>query len=354
MTLIKQFKADLPVKGVTLDAKMGADIDKIISENPNVSPFMKMFWEEQNKLQCSSPHGVKYHPMLIHFCLSLYAKSANAYEELRSSNILTLPSQRTLRDYRNVIKPQAGFNPEVIQQLYDTTNGLAGYQRYVVISRDEMKIKDNLVYDKSLEELIGFVDLGDPILKMESTAQLWLMMDSFFDCPNVRSFTEHKTSRKPNVAPYKNCDDPRLNWLIDNFLVYLRNWKLYTETLPGNLSQSDREKMFISRQTFVITVYSMVEVTRHLSSKGVPEVLSNRFIQHILEEHFGQHRSLGRRNENPSSFAFGYQEDTVRDRQTVMKITLNTSGRHEKNKRPWSHVNKETLKKRKTKDHGPM
>ena len=64
---------------------------------------------------------------------------------------------------------------------------------------------------------------------MESTAQFCLMMDSFFDCLNVCSFTEHKTSHKPNVAPYKNCEDPRLNWLVDNFLVYLRNWKLYAK-----------------------------------------------------------------------------------------------------------------------------
>ena len=163
---------------------------------------------------------------------------------------------------------------------------------------------------------------------MESTAQLCLM-DSFFDCLNVRSFTEHKTLREPNVAPYKNCEDPRLNWLVDNFLVYLRNWKLYTETLPGNLSQSDCEKMFISHQTyegFLITVYSMVEVTRYLLSIGAPEVLSNWFNQDILEEHFSQHRTLGHRNENPSSYAFGYQENIVRDRRTVMKITGNTSG----------------------------
>ena len=33
---------------------------------------------------------------------------------------------------------------------------------------DEMKIKDNLVYEKSSEELIGFVDLGDPILNYGS------------------------------------------------------------------------------------------------------------------------------------------------------------------------------------------
>ena len=127
-------------------------------------------------------------------------------------------------------------------------------------------------------------------------------------------------------------------------MVYLRNWKLYTETLPGDC---DCEKMFISRQTyegFLITVYSMVEVTRYLLSIGVPEVLSNRFNQDILEEYFGQLRSLGRR-----IHLLGYQENIVRDRRTVMKITGNTSGRHEKNKRPWFHVNNEMLKKRQSK-----
>ena len=32
-----------------------------------------------------------------------------------------------------------------------------------------------------------------------------------------------------------------------------------------------------------------------------------------------------------------------------MKITGNTSGRHKKNKRPWFHVNNETLMKRQLK-----
>ena len=74
---VNKMKAELPEKGVTLDAKMGADIEQIMSENSNISPFMKMFWEERNKLQGSNTHGVKYHPMLIRFCLSLYAKSTS-------------------------------------------------------------------------------------------------------------------------------------------------------------------------------------------------------------------------------------------------------------------------------------
>ena len=60
--------------------------------------------------------------MIIKFCLLIAAKSPSAYEALRfdikkGSGILVLPSQRTLRDYRNYICPKRGFNPEIVQEL---------------------------------------------------------------------------------------------------------------------------------------------------------------------------------------------------------------------------------------------
>ena len=72
--------------------------------------------------------------MIIHFYLSLASKSASAYDELRSSNVLTLPSCRTLRDYKNAIKPHAGFNPVVIQER-KTTELFTGHQRNIVVIR---------------------------------------------------------------------------------------------------------------------------------------------------------------------------------------------------------------------------
>ena len=100
--------------------------------------------------------------MIIRFCLSLAAKSASAYDELCSSNILTLPTRRTLRDYKNAVKPGAGFNHQVINELTKIASGLKDCQRYIVLSFDEMKIKENLVYDKYSGQLVGYVDLGDP------------------------------------------------------------------------------------------------------------------------------------------------------------------------------------------------
>ena len=102
--------------------------------------------------------------MIIRFCLSIASKSASSYDELRNSKVLTLPSRRSLRGYKNAIRPYVGFNAEVVQELVKITSALSGVQRYCVISFDEIKIQENLVFDKYSGELIGYVDLGDPEL----------------------------------------------------------------------------------------------------------------------------------------------------------------------------------------------
>ena len=91
---------------------------------------------------------------------SLAVKSNSAYEELRNSGILLLPSTRTLRDYRNFIKPQTDFSQQVIEDLINTTSSHFDVQRYVVLLFDEMKVKANLVFDKHTGELKGYLDLG--------------------------------------------------------------------------------------------------------------------------------------------------------------------------------------------------
>ena len=75
---------------------------------------MKLFWGKQMKFINSSPSQLRYHPMIIKFCLGLYAKSPAAYEQLRlnekeGTGVMILRSQRTLRDYRNYIRPSANY-----------------------------------------------------------------------------------------------------------------------------------------------------------------------------------------------------------------------------------------------------
>ena len=77
---------------------------------------------------------------------------------------MVLPSQRRLKDYRNAIRPQRGFQKEVVEELKALTDSYFDVQRFVVLLFDEMKVMSNLVFDKVTEELIGFTDLGDPDL----------------------------------------------------------------------------------------------------------------------------------------------------------------------------------------------
>ena len=66
---------------------------------------MKMFWQHQSEA-VSKKQVHKYHPMIIRFCLSLYAKSPSTYNELQDSNILTLPSKRALLDNKILLNPK--------------------------------------------------------------------------------------------------------------------------------------------------------------------------------------------------------------------------------------------------------
>ena len=152
---------EIETKAVNLPSDISS-FNNTMDNNYKISPFMKLFWGQQ-KSAFSKKSGVgKCHPMIIRFCLSLATKSGSAYDELRNSNVLVLPSRRTLRDYRNAIKPTVGFSPKVIAELGSLTKDFRNLQRYICSAFDEMKIQSNLKYNKYSGELIGYIDLGDP------------------------------------------------------------------------------------------------------------------------------------------------------------------------------------------------
>ena len=104
----------------------------------NVSPFMKFFWVEQQKYLLSNPTSVRYHPMIIRYCFSLCAKSPSTYEDIRfdkksGTDFLVLPSRRRLRDYKNYIHPQRGFNPDIIKELKFRVKDFSDRKIYCIV-----------------------------------------------------------------------------------------------------------------------------------------------------------------------------------------------------------------------------
>ena len=166
--LIAKLQSSIDNNSVKVTDDLDQDLKAIFNkcDKRKINDFMKLFWEEQIKSLSKSASQVRYHPMIIKFCLALYAKSPAAYDLLRlnekeGSGCLILPSKRTLRDYRNYIKPKTGFNTDIINDLSEKTTSFSNLERFVCLSFDEMKIQEDLVWNKHTGELIGFVDLGD-------------------------------------------------------------------------------------------------------------------------------------------------------------------------------------------------
>ena len=94
-----------------------------------------------------------------------------------------------------------------------------------------------------------------------------------------------------------------------------------------------------------ITVYSLEEIVKFLLDHGFQYVLTIKFNQDLLEEHFGQHRQVARRSTNPT---LQVQENKFRTQRSIAtSITRNTKG----SKRPKEGITLTTspLKKRKKK-----
>ena len=175
----------------------------------------------------------------------------------------------------------------------------------------------------------------------DETAKLCSLINDFFDMCNVRSTTECTRKRNSNLEPFKSVDDPRLAWMKDCFLQYFEKW-LQTIEETDEISKEDKSKMFISKQTFEgykITVNSIIELIRFLLLNGVKYVLTERFMQDVLEEYFGYQRSHGRRCDNPMASEFGYNDQIINMQRTIAPKG-NVRGKHSLK---WSKVSDEPL-----------
>ena len=158
-------------QGEIVDTDLHSDLIAIMNENSekvkSVYPegsFSRLFWDQQLKMASQkNPRQMRWHPVLIKWCIHLKLLSSASYHALRTSGFIALPSERTLRDYTNYFSSKPGFQVEVFQQLQKEIESpsLPDSRKYVGIIIDEMKIKEGIVYNKYTGALIGFTNLGD-------------------------------------------------------------------------------------------------------------------------------------------------------------------------------------------------
>lgn len=158
-------------QGESVDHNLHSDLLSIMSDSTDLinnayqeGTFARVFWEEQLKVaSVKDSRQARWHPLMIKFCLNLKLISSSAYHALRTSGFVRLPSERTLRDYTHYFRSCPGFHSDLNLQLKKEAalESLPESRRYVALLIDEMKIKEDLVYDKYSGHIIGFTSLGD-------------------------------------------------------------------------------------------------------------------------------------------------------------------------------------------------
>lgn len=158
-------------QSVPTDEDTSIDLEAIMEEEEDVAlhgcaegSFKQIFWKQQKDAASkANKKGIRWHPLMIKWCLFLRYQSSKAYETLRESGCLQLPSQRTLRDYSNCVKARAGFSVDVDQQLLQAASltTCKEWQKLVILLLDEMYVREDLVYVKQTGRMIGFCNLGE-------------------------------------------------------------------------------------------------------------------------------------------------------------------------------------------------
>ena len=144
-------------RSVTVDSDLHDDLKQIMQDNTTTinksyppDSFAKIFWESQQQAHIKSPKAMRWDPLMIRWCIYLRHLSSSAYEMLRETNVIRLPSQRTLRDYTYFTKATAGFSADVDQHLIETIKiqSCPKREKYFIAVMDEMHVREGLVYKK--------------------------------------------------------------------------------------------------------------------------------------------------------------------------------------------------------------
>lgn len=164
---------------VVLDSSMSSDIVQLmegmtesVHQKCPEGSFKRVFWDQQLKsARVKDLRQIRWHPAVIKWCLHLKFISSACYHALRGSGLISLPSERTLRDYTNWIRPGIGFVPEVDAQLIKEARVSEEKDKFVVLIWDEMKICEDLVFNKHTCELIGFLNIGEVNAQLDKVSE---------------------------------------------------------------------------------------------------------------------------------------------------------------------------------------
>lgn len=150
--------------GVTVNEALASDFTEIL-KGCVLSDIQKLFLEMQIELgNMKKPCEIKWHPTLIRLALMTRTTSNTA-----ATGVITLPSGKVLFNFSQVLFRIKDVQKADFEQLHTKYLEKPSDRSdiYHVLLLDEIDVHNNLVYQKSNGELIGFVKLSDVKTEVE-------------------------------------------------------------------------------------------------------------------------------------------------------------------------------------------
>ena len=102
----------LSTEGIEVSKDQDLELKEIINSSDN--PF-----NDETRQANGKSKGMRWHFLMIQWCLSIYHTSPAAYQHITSkrNKFLVLPHVNTLKKYFNYTTPSSGFNKDVVKKI---------------------------------------------------------------------------------------------------------------------------------------------------------------------------------------------------------------------------------------------
>lgn len=171
---------------VPVDNKLSKDLLDILEDLKNPTSVQQQFINMQEELATQKrATGMKWFPTLIRYALFMRSTSQ------LGSGMITLPSGKALFNFSQVLfKIKNSFQKADVRCFQDKPHlkSCNFSESYYIVLLDEIDVIDNLVYQKSNNELIGFVKLSDVKSEMDKIEE-FIVADKCLDHRPIPSYS---------------------------------------------------------------------------------------------------------------------------------------------------------------------
>ncbi|KAL1477278.1 hypothetical protein MTO96_035860 [Rhipicephalus appendiculatus] len=241
--------------------------------------------------------------------------STQAYEYLRSEELLKLPCRTTLQKCFGSTSGEVGFSQLVRSRLEAELETLDTPQSKVCsLVVDEMRIKQKLVYNKQRDAFVGDVDLGPELdhlapasdgenlansllliaalkylrdqaghscdiefASVRPTVEFMEVIHIWFTCVDVSNLQQHIHRNDEDACQFSDTDDRRLEWLEGKFLFYIEQLK--TKSRAENYLTAQVAMELVDSESEEEEFDDVVAMLAEHGRGGVPPGFNGRVLQ---------------------------------------------------------------------------